>query len=62
MGYGELEQCKDFDKLKVVFADDMLCYFGKQLESYLNGSEERPAVACWWEGIMSTDEFIEQCT
>lgn len=62
MGYRELEQCKDFDKLKAVFDDDMLKYFGEQLRGYLNGSEERPAVVCWWAGAMSTDEFIEQCT
>jgi hypothetical protein len=62
MGYGELEQCKDFDKLKAVFDGDMLNYFEKQLESYLNGSEERPAVACWWEGAMSLGEFINQCS
>lgn len=61
MGFGELEQCKDFDKLKTAFDDNMLGYFEKQLESYLNGSEERPAVACWWEGAISTDEFISQC-
>lgn len=62
MGYGELEQCKDFGKLKTAFDDNMLGYFEKQLESYLNGSEERSAVVCWWSGTMSTDEFIEQCT
>ena len=59
MGYGELEQCKDFDKLKAVFDDDMLGYFEKQLESYLKGSEERPAIVCWWEGAMSTEELLE---
>lgn len=62
MGYGELEQCKDFNKLKAVFDDDMLGYFKRQLESYLNGSDERPAVACWWDGAMSTEEFISQCS
>ncbi|MGL6216424.1 MAG: hypothetical protein ACRC36_00200 [Lacrimispora sphenoides] len=62
MGYGELEQCKDFCKLKAVFDDDMLGYVERQLVSYLNGSDERPAVVCWWSGTMSTDEFIEQCT
>lgn len=62
MGYGELEQCKDFDKLKVVFDDDILKYFVKQLEGYLNGSEDRPAVVCWWEGVLSTEEFISQCS
>ncbi len=60
MGYRELEQCEDFDKLKAVFDDDMLAYLEKQLESYLKGSEERPAIACWWEGIMSTGEFINE--
>lgn len=60
MGYGELEQCKDFDKLKAAFDDVMLGYFKRQLDSYLNGSEGRPAVVCWWEGMMSTDEFISQ--
>jgi len=62
MGYGELEQCKDFDKLKAVFDDDMLNYYEQQLESYLNGSGERPAVVCWWEGEMDTEEFIEMCS
>jgi len=62
MGYGELEQCKDFDNLRAVFDDDMLNYYEKQLECYLNGSEERPVVACWWEGTMSTGEFINQCS
>ncbi|WP_395546776.1 MULTISPECIES: hypothetical protein [unclassified Lacrimispora] len=62
MGYGELEQCKDFDKLKVVFDDDMLRYFEGQLKGYLNGSEERPTIVCWWEGMMSTDDFIEMCS
>lgn len=61
MGYRELEQCKDFDKLKAVFDDDMLGYFERQLRGYLNGSEERPTIVCWWEGMMSTDEFIEMC-
>jgi len=62
MGYGELEQCKDFGKLKAVFDSDMLGYFERQLERYLNGSDERPAVACWWDGAMSTEEFISQCS
>ncbi len=62
MGYRELEQCKDFDRLKTVFDDYMLGYFERQLRGYLNGSEDRPAVVCWWEGAMCTDEFIEQCT
>ncbi|MDR1550740.1 MAG: hypothetical protein LBT06_19450 [Hungatella sp.] len=62
MGYGELEQCKDFGKLKAVFDDDMLGYFEGQLQSYLNGSEDRPAVVSWWEGAISTDEFITQCS
>lgn len=61
MAYGELEQCKDFDKLKAAFDDDMLVYFESQLERYLNGSEDRPAVVCWWEGAMSTNDFIEKC-
>lgn len=62
MRYGELEQCKDFDKLIAVFDDDMLGYFKRQLERYLNGSKDRPAVVCWWEGMMDIDDFIEQCT
>lgn len=62
MGYGELEQCKDFDKLKAVFDDDILRYFEGQLRGYINGSEERPTIACWWEGMMSTDDFIEMCS
>jgi len=62
MGYGELEQCKDFDKLKAVFDNDMLGYCERQLEVYLSGSEERSAVVCWWEGMMSTDDFIEMCS
>lgn len=62
MGYGELEQCKDFGKLKAVFDDNMLNYYEKQLEDYINGSEDRPAVVCWWEGAMSTNDFIEQCS
>ena len=62
MGYGELEQCKDFDKLKAVFDDNMLNYYEKQLEDYINGSEDRPAVVCWWSGTMSTSEFINQCS
>lgn len=59
MGYRELEQCKDFDNLRAVFDDDMLVYFEKQIEDYINGSEDRPAVACWWEGMMNTEELIE---
>lgn len=62
MGYGELEQCKDFDKLKTVFDDGMLGYFERQLERYINGSEERPAIVCWWEGVMDTEELINQST
>jgi hypothetical protein len=61
MEYRELEQCEDFDKLKVVFDDDMLGYFERQLKDYLNDSEDRPAVACWWEGTMSTNDFLEMC-
>lgn len=60
MGYGELEQCKDFDKLKAVFDDDKLNYYEKQLESYLNGSEVMSGVSCWYEGMMTTEEFIEE--
>ncbi|SEU09222.1 hypothetical protein SAMN05443270_3072 [Lacrimispora sphenoides] len=59
MEYRELEQCEDFDKLEAVFDDNMLNYYEKQLEGYLSGSEERPVVACWWEGAMSTEDFIE---
>lgn len=59
MGYGELEQCRDFEELKAAFVDEMLRYFEKQLDRYINGSEERPAIASWWEGTMSTEELIE---
>lgn len=62
MGYRELEQCRDFDKLKTVFSDDMLKYFEMQLEEYLNGSNEWTAIVCWWEGEMDTEEFIEMCS
>ncbi len=61
MGYRELEQCRDFDKLKAAFDDVMLGYLARQLESYLNGSEEHPAVVCWWEGMMSTADLINIC-
>lgn len=60
MGYGELERCRDFNKLFAVFDNVMLKYFQAQLENYLNGSEERPAVVCWDSGTMSTEEFIDQ--
>lgn len=62
MRYRELEQCKDFDKLKVVFDDGMLGYLEKQLRNYLNGSEDRPPVTVWWEGGISTNEFIRMCS
>lgn len=62
MVYRELEQCRDFDKLKSVFGDDMLKYFEKQLEEYMDGSEERSTIVCWWEGMMDTEEFINQCS
>lgn len=60
MGYGELERCRDFDKLKVAFDDDILKYFQRQVENYLDGSEERPVIVSWYEGAMDTEEFIEQ--
>ncbi len=59
MGYRELEQCKDFDRLKTVFDDNILNYYERKLASYMNGSEERPAVVCRWEGALSTGEFLE---
>lgn len=59
MGYGELERCNDFSRLSAVFDDGMLKYFQRQLEEYLEGADERPAVVCWDSGAMSTDEFIE---
>ncbi len=62
MGYGELERCNDFNRLTAVFDDGMLKYFQKQLEDYLNGSEERPAVVCWYTDLMDTDELIRQCS
>ncbi len=62
MGYRELEQCRDFDKLNTVFGDDMLGYFERQLEEYQRGLEERPAVVCWLEGTMNTEELIEMCS
>ena len=61
MGYRELEQCRDFDKLKTVFDDDMLEYFERLLEEYMDGSEGHPAVVCSWEGTMRTEDFIEMC-
>ncbi|SEU28766.1 hypothetical protein SAMN05443270_4612 [Lacrimispora sphenoides] len=60
MGYRELEQCKDFDKLKAVFDDDMLGYFERQLESYLNGSRVMSGAACWYEGMITTEAFIDE--
>lgn len=60
MGYGELEQCKDIDKLKAVFDDDILRYFKKRLDQYLNGSGAMSGVACWYEGMMTTEEFIDE--
>lgn len=60
MGYGELERCKDFDKLKAVYDDDILKYFEKRLGQYLNGSGVMSGVACWYEGMMTTEEFIEE--
>ena len=62
MRYGELEQCRDFEKLKAAFDNDVLAYFEQQLEEYMNGSEERPAVVCWWEGMIGTEELINQST
>lgn len=62
MAYRELEQCRDFDDLKTVFDNDMLGCFERQLEDYMKGSEERPAIVCWWEGMMNTEELIEMCS
>jgi len=60
--YGELERCNDFNKLRTVFDDDMLKYFQKQLEDYLNGSGEHPAIVCWYAGTMSAEDFIVMCS
>jgi hypothetical protein len=62
MGYGELGRCKEFNKLAAVFDDEMLKYFQKQIEDYLEGSDERPAVVCWYTDLMDTDELIRQCS
>lgn len=63
MKYGVLEQCKDFIKIKQAFGHKMLRYFQNQLEEYLNKqSEAHPAIVCWYEGAMSTEDFIVMCS
>lgn len=62
MKYGVLEQCKEFMIIKQRFSHGMLRYFQNQLEDYLNDqSEAHPAIVCWYEGAMSTEELISQC-
>lgn len=62
MKYGVLEQCEEFMTIKQRFSHGMLRYFQNQLEDYLNDqSDEHPAIVCWYEGAMSTEELISQC-
>lgn len=62
MKYGVLEQCKEFMIIKQRFSHGMLRYFQNQLEDYLNDqSDEHPAIVCWYEGTMNTEELISQC-
>lgn len=63
MKYGVLEQCKEFIKIKQAFGHGMLRYFQNQLESYLNDeSDAHPAIVCWYENSMSTEDFIIMCS
>ena len=63
MKYGVLEQCKEFMKIKQVFSHKTLRYFQNQLEEYLNNrSDAHPAIVCWYEGAMNTDDFIVMCS
>ena len=62
--YPELEQCNDFKLIKASFSQEQLRDFDKQLTKYLNSRKRQnsyPLVVEWYEGVMSTEQFIEMC-
>jgi predicted translin family RNA/ssDNA-binding protein len=62
-----LRSCRDYRKLENVFDRELQEYFEAQLLKYLYSKEttveslERvPLVICWCEGMLTTEEFINE--
>lgn len=62
-----LERCRDYPALREVFTRGELDSYEKQLTEYLDteGSIDTdscnvPRIVCWYEGLISTVEFINE--
>jgi hypothetical protein len=67
MVYLEMERCKDYPIIRKFFCEDTLNLFEEQLKQYLKMKEiteeylqRIPPVVCWYEGMIATEEFIEE--
>lgn len=62
-----LEGCQDYPRFQAAFNKNMLDYFEKELDEYCRRGnvtvdyvEHAPRIVCWYEGMISTDEFIDE--
>jgi len=67
MVYLEMERCKDYPIIRNFFCENTLNLFEEQLRQYLKMEEiteeylqRVPPVVCWYEGMIATEEFIEE--
>lgn len=63
-----LEQCRDYAVIAGALNESMTAYFEEQLEQYLNLDmpeisdtylQNVPAVVCWYEGMISTEDLLD---
>lgn len=59
-----LEECYDFEKLKMYFSDDELNDFEEEITAYLDNEDEYDCdnasyIVCWYTGMIETEDLIE---
>lgn len=66
-GYPYLEECKDYHIMKDAFSESELQRYEAELAEYLDktDNEEKylihvPRIVCWYEGLVTTEEFIQE--
>lgn len=65
--YPRLEGCPDYPRFRKAFSASLLDCFEEQLDQYIRMSEvseaylrDVPRIVCWYEGMISTSDFIKE--
>lgn len=67
LGHPYLEECKDYPIMKNTFSESELQRYEAELAEYLDIDENEegylnhvPIIVCWYEGLVTTEEFIQE--